>query len=385
MFGAIKNNQTSGLPERLFALDIARGLAALVVVFCHWQHFFFVNNKFSQNFDRTKQPFYSTFATIYSHGGHVAVLFFFALSGFIFYWLYAGTIKQHKCSLKEFFILRFARLYPLFLASLLLVAFLQLIHYWKTGFTFVYLNNDLYHFVLNLFMASFWGLEQGFSFNGPTWSISIEVVLYVVFFLTTFFGFCGWKSLLTFFLAIAFLERLGLDRRWSIPLECFFAGGLAYYVIKTYLQSKFRSRWVDLSISGAAIVLWGFLLAADHTTLGMIDHHRLYGRVVFPVSIMALVIFETHFSNRLKTLRWIGEISYSSYLIHFPLQIVFVLVILTAGLDRSVFYSPLFMILFFMTLLPLSFAVFQRFERPAQEKIRNRLLGNQQNNLQRHG
>ncbi|MDF7795325.1 hypothetical protein [Pseudomonas syringae] len=35
---------------RLYTLDVLRGVAALSVVFWHWQHFFYVDNKLTGRF-----------------------------------------------------------------------------------------------------------------------------------------------------------------------------------------------------------------------------------------------------------------------------------------------------------------------------------------------
>ena len=57
---------------------------------------------------------------------------------------------------------------------------------WKfqalSGQPFVYPNNDGFHLMLQLGLASNWGWEVGPSFNGPIWSISLEVVVYGLFF-----------------------------------------------------------------------------------------------------------------------------------------------------------------------------------------------------------
>jgi peptidoglycan/LPS O-acetylase OafA/YrhL len=44
--------------------------------------------------------------------------------------------------------------------------------------------NDFYHFFLNIFLISFWGIEKGFSFNTPIWSVSIEILAYIIFFIS---------------------------------------------------------------------------------------------------------------------------------------------------------------------------------------------------------
>jgi len=46
-----------------------------------------------------------------------------------------------------------------------------------------YRDNDLPHFLAQLFLASEWGIVHDSSFDGPIWSISIEVLAYFVFFM----------------------------------------------------------------------------------------------------------------------------------------------------------------------------------------------------------
>lgn len=78
-------------PKYLFSLDIARGLAAAAVVFWHRQHFFFEHCKLPSDFDKTQQPLYTWFSLLYDHG-HLAVPFFFPMSGFVFFWLYREKV-----------------------------------------------------------------------------------------------------------------------------------------------------------------------------------------------------------------------------------------------------------------------------------------------------
>ena len=62
---------------------------------------------------------------------------------------------------------RFSRLYPLHFATLLFVAAAFL------AFGPYIYESDAYHFVLNVLLASSIGFEKGYSFNGPSWSISV--------------------------------------------------------------------------------------------------------------------------------------------------------------------------------------------------------------------
>src|ERR1700704_5409881 len=167
-------------PRRLYLLDLARGIASLVIVVYHYRHFFsdqpghFVGDVSSLPFFRVLWPVYEN--------GVFAVQVFFALSGFVFFFNYYDHIASGRVSAYKFFVLRFSRLYPLHFATLLYVAFLQFLFKAQIGHFFVFPANDARHFILNLLFIQQWGWKWDWSFNAPTWSVSIEVLLYVLFF-----------------------------------------------------------------------------------------------------------------------------------------------------------------------------------------------------------
>ena len=91
--------------ERLYLLDVCRGIAAYCIVIFHYKIFY--NSPISStSFERNIQPFYNILFPAYEFGW-VAVQFFFTISGFIFYYLYYKKINDKKISWKSFFILRF--------------------------------------------------------------------------------------------------------------------------------------------------------------------------------------------------------------------------------------------------------------------------------------
>src|SRR5262249_13613907 len=130
--------------ERWSLLDALRGLAALTVVFWHWGHFWFRGDPVD-GFSRTMLPFYGLFAPLYDHGW-IAVDMFFVLSGFIFFWKYEAAIERRTIGSWRFALLRIARLYPLHILTLISMAALQAVYSRQFGYTFVYDNNDGYHF-----------------------------------------------------------------------------------------------------------------------------------------------------------------------------------------------------------------------------------------------
>ena len=167
-------------PDRLYSLDILRGFASLSVVFWHWQHFF-IGTTLKSTFKAEDQPLFNVFFLLYN-SGDLAVDLFFSLSGFIFFWLYPQRIYHNIVSARDFFILRFSRLYPLHLITLIVVAVGQLNFNRIMGSNFIYKENDIFHFILNLFFMSSVGLERGNSFNALIWSVSVECCLYAIFF-----------------------------------------------------------------------------------------------------------------------------------------------------------------------------------------------------------
>jgi len=64
-----------------------------------------------------------------------------------------------------------------------------------------------------------------------------------------------------------------------------------------------------------------------------------------------------------KRVSILGDISYSTYLLHLPLQLLFNIAAQT-GVDISIFYSKITLIIFFGLLIIASFTSFHYYERP---------------------
>lgn len=352
-------------PERLYSLDVLRGLAALAVVFWHWRHFFFQGTQ-RASIDPGQLPLYSVFAPLYNNGW-LGVDLFFCLSGFVFYWLYSDGVARSAVSGRDFFVLRFSRLYPLHAATLLLVAGGQALAQALTGSPFVYRHNDAYHFMLNVLFAPAWGLEDGPSFNAPVWSVSVEVVLYAIFFML-----CRWLPVRASVLALAAIAGLVAVEPFYLPLGrgicAFFVGGLAYLA---YERLRNGAAWGWVSLLAAASWVLVPLAAAWLPTRGQL----LYvASLVFPLTILALALVERRGARFFRRAAALGDMSYSSYLLHFPLQMLAVGIATLAGVERSAFHSPWMLAAFIGVLLAASFASHRLFEMPAQRALRTRAL-----------
>jgi peptidoglycan/LPS O-acetylase OafA/YrhL len=376
-------------PAHLYSLDVLRGVAALSVVFWHWNHFFFDKSRLG-DFDVTQLPLYQLLLPIYTSGWR-AVDLFFALSGFVFFWLYADTVASGRTSPARFALLRLSRLYPLNLLTLVIVGMGQVWFLNRHGYYLIYPVNDTYHFFLNLAFASSWGLEQGFSFNGPVWSVSVEVLLYTLFFVC-----CRYLPINALVLGLFSMVGLLVVYRYYPPigrgLGSFFAGGCAFLAYQS-LRCRARSRQIAVLVGCLVVVCWGATYAVLSTGLELraislkslpsghlLDQawkwavHQVLRfwteLALFPITVLGLALIESTRGSRLKMASFLGDISYSSYLLHFPLQMLFFGVWLELGVENSLFYSPWVMLTFFLVLVALSLASFHLFERPLQAWLR---------------
>ncbi len=170
-------------PIRTFHwIDALRGAAAIVIVVFHYHHFYLADAGGRALIPPTETFPYSSFLKpLFEPIASRAVELFWLISGFVF----AHVYLRRRTSAWEFSFARLARLYPLHLVTLLYVAGIQAISMASQGHWQIYDNNDARHFVLQLFMASNWiSWSEGLSFNGPIWSVSLEIVVYGLFFLS---------------------------------------------------------------------------------------------------------------------------------------------------------------------------------------------------------
>ena len=354
--------------DRFISLDIVRGIAALSVVFWHWQHFYYSPaRQLADAPTEIQQPLYSFFWPFYQ-SGYLAVDLFFCLSGFVFFYLYAQVIHEGRMNGDTFALLRFSRLYPLHFATLIAVAALQAVYLSQHGTYFVYLSNDVPQFVVHLLMISSWPPNFAFAYNGPTWSVSIEVMLYVAF-----FALCRVKLTAPIFLAA--LSIAGTLIAIKVPtvgrgFHSFFLGGLCYYLVQRQRGGN-NFHWLYLAACIAAIEAMSIGIALMRARPPLID--TLVISVAFPAMIVTLALLDRRIERFTRPIGWIGNLSYSSYLLHFPLQLL--LVVTAFGFGVTIDYaSPVTLLTFMAVLIALSLWSFYAFERPVQSYLRRLIL-----------
>lgn len=374
----MKTEPKSALPTRVYCLDVARGLASIIVILWHWQHFFFDHQgRLPEDFQRSSLPGYEWLSLIYNHISILSIYFFFTLSGFVFFWLYRDAISSRTCSLRTFVIARIARLYPLHVVSLVLVAILQYLYLRQNHSYFVIIHNDWYHFLLQLPLASFWGFQDGFSFNGPIWSVSVEILLYGLFFALSLMRGVTSGRLPIVLLGLIALRTFGDQALATLDLytlcaalECFFIGGLTYDISEFCLS---RSLKIEPPLIAVTFALWLALGLYPPFSENLNAHYDLIARTLSPLTILTLVMIESKGMVSFKSLAWLGEITYSVYLLHFPLQIVCLLISNALGVERSIYSSLWTLSSFIFVTVILSYIVYHRFEEPWRRKLRDNL------------
>ena len=344
--------------NKLLGLEVLRFLTAFAILVFHYQHFSYVADK-PVGLVEERLPFYGWLHVFYDVGNH-GVWVFWCISGFIFFWKYRDAIADRSIGGGAFFVLRLSRLYPLHFVTLLLVAILQPIYFNLSGHFFVYQDNDVRHLLMQLFMASNWGFQNGLSFNGPIWSISIEVLVYAFFFLML----VATRSWLLNLVVIA--ACLNASGQVAACFAFFYIGGLAAIARRAAMSAK--SGFVVEGVAWLAVIVIPLLVSR----LTLEQLHLLDFQLVLtytPILLFCLARDISMPAFMQKMVEAAGNMTYSSYLLHFPIQLVIVLAFAIMGVPIPL-YDATFFGAFLGTTLLASYLTYRYFEAPAQDIIR---------------
>lgn len=351
--------------SKLLGLELIRFACAMIVLLFHFQHFAMIGDGVA---DETL-PVTALLWPIYRYGSF-GVEIFWCISGFIFYWKYADAIHARLVSVRTFFWLRFSRLYPLHFATLLVVAALQPTYAALAGRPFVY-DNGVTNFLLQLALADQWFGSRDMSFNGPIWSVSAEVFVYVLFFLVM--RTVGRQLWLILAAAGVGLFAIGLGGS-SAPMVCagfFFAGGgAAEWLRSTRANARPReSRLLAATIFLIATAVLTFVAMGPPGQTEML----VYLLAASPPVLFLLAQDMAWLDRWQRPIQDAGNLTYSTYLIHFPIQLAVAVASLWLGLTVPV-GEAWFLAAYVAVVLIAGRVVFARFERPMQDLVRNAAL-----------
>lgn len=268
-------------------------------------------------------------ASPFTEQGHAAVPAFFLLSGWVLSHNYADAFARLRpAETMRFLALRFARIYPLHLAMLLVVGLLVLVARWRDpAFSLeAYGMGDL---ALNLLLLHAWTPHLQLSWNYPSWSISSEWFAYILFpfaarwYLRNLSGPVLPILSAAVFLALACLVvvlPLGPFHNLALVSTCFLAGASLHWIALAH------ARWTPPSWLPDALLASLPLIAF----LPFFEARWMLFLVVPGILILALRQLGTVHAGWLWTsspARILGQTSYSLYLSHAVAQKVIAVVL----------------------------------------------------------
>jgi hypothetical protein len=332
-FGQCRENmiKQEKAKERFVVLDSFRGLSALFVALFHFHAFgHFYESAFIRN-------------------AYLFVDFFFVLSGFVIAHGYSDRIAGNLSEVMWFLRRRVSRVYPLHLFILLLfvgletvkLALLQThgVSVREAAFSGSYSAPSLVSNVL--FLQSF-GLHDGLTWNGPSWSVAVEFWTYLLFAVL-------WLFLFRFRLQAAIaLTTLSLMALWHLSgdmsattdygffrsVHGFFLGVVLYSI---------RTKIGDLNFRYPTLVEIGAVLAlAFYISIFGRGETSLVAAFIFSLAVL-IFSYEKGWISRLLGMRpfvLMGLISYSLYMIHSLLLAIFsrAMTLAQAKLNHQLFF-----------------------------------------------
>ena len=302
--------------------------------------------------------------------GRVAVIMFFMISGFYMSLIYLTRYSQHKNGIKLFFSNRALRLYPTYFVALIFATILgsgsPLIfsEYWHFPDLFIPLAN-IFIFGLDALLIIGWegmmlGKGPSYLVLNPAWSLGCEVLFYLMVPLLAKRALAitvliiGSVSVRVYFVVNGYSEYPFLFMFFPSILVYFLMGYLGFHIynkVKDYEISKFIG-------AGGIIFFFAYIIykAYIHGSIFMPFFDPFLDSVKGIILFAAFALFIPFLflvSRDSKVDRFIGNLSFSMYLIHLPIaekihylgkylgdeSLVVVVVLLTLFLSVCIYFA----------------------------------------------
>ncbi len=248
------------------------------------------------------------------------------MSGFVIAYNYRDIfLKEFSFSLvKRFFIKRFFRIYPVYVVGLLACVALYYAGIYEEKYADV--SALPYHFSLTQTWW-FYPTEKGALWNFPMWTVSAEWLAYFCFIPIACVFMREVPLMLLALLIIApfipytYFDAVGLQPMFRVVIH-FFIGCALFQFYDSYMTqksdpiSRFGSIFIFLSLISFLVLIFDGIAV-------MLDHKLYTFLFLNCILILALTRSKGYatriFDNRIS--RFFGKISYSFYVIHFPVLI----------------------------------------------------------------
>lgn len=310
--------------------------------------------------------------------GQAGVEFFFLLSGFILIYahreLFRGRVSFVQ--VKDFWVARFARIYPVQILALFLGTYM-VAHVAGFGWFFAGVERNSMALLAQLTLTHSWvQIDSPFNYNTVAWSLSDEAFFYAVFPV----------------LAVSLFALVRRARLWSLGVLALALWGIGIYLAMALHDAWFfytfpPIRLIDFTIGaccGIAFVSLGdarlrfgvatalevaavtgivVAIAVTPSVPGLLG----YAFWLAPFCAFAIYVFghERGLISKLLSSAafvYLGEISYSFYMLH--------MLILTAIFVHGWKFPVVASVLSLILCIAVSAIVYERFEKPLRRRIR---------------
>jgi peptidoglycan/LPS O-acetylase OafA/YrhL len=308
--------------------------------------------------------------------GFTAVGFFFTLSGYILAIVYLskGAVLNHR----RFWLSRFARVYPLFVLTLILDAPNLLLSRIATYGTRLAVAKTGITFLANLAMLQSWLLACR-GIDNPNWSLAVEAFFYLIF---PFIAYSLWRvsqRSTLFLFGVVYIVGMTLPLLGTLlHLDRYLIMYNPLFHIPEFIAGILLARWHTslLAERDSLKALQRWCLPMIFLSMGLFGLVVVYSACIpfvvihdgLLIPISALVIIGCASGNELlgrllspRFLVVLGESSYAMYLIHIPIWHV----VERAHLSQNVGIFPAYLVI----VIGLSIASLYWFETPLRHQL----------------
>ena len=337
--------------DSLRNLDFLRFVASAGIVFYHSNEFFFSPSLRS--------------AVIAKEGFALYVDLFFMVSGFVLAFVYLDRMTS-LASYLDFLWRRIARLYPLHLVVLILNVAVWAVLLTRGESATAPSFKPSCVLQTALLVQEYFNCGSPYSFNGVTWSISVEMGLYVLFPLFSLLAMRGplWIGGLSLILAAVAVHLLSAYGEWGhLP---HIMRGLVGFPAGVFIF-RIRHHLPNLHDKGGSVILLSALVIIEMLmpTPNWITMLSLF--TLFVVSVAS----DTHgnVSRMVGTLAPLGQMTYSMYIWHRVFILLFMNVVADKLMPGNLPIVVTMTLLCYATIFGVSYAGYFLIERPARRAL----------------
>ncbi|WP_434110043.1 acyltransferase family protein [Paraburkholderia caffeinilytica] len=346
-------------------IDAMRGFAALLVAYFHcrqveWVGMQTFHQAVGHSFSLSTIAAYLTFPIAWGSAG---VPIFFVISGYCIH--RGGALRlaknpDYRLDAGNFWVRRFARIYPVLLAALVLTLALDWVSLQMPPVNHKIREIGLQAFLVNLF--SLQGVAgKTYGSNGALWTLSLEVQFYAIY-----------------PLLFALRRRLGMSSVLAIVAVI---NVVSAYVLERHDIQFFTSYWFSWMLGAwiadakahaapnARSPVWLYALAAAFIALGCAAFHfGQYGAFQFWAIGFAFYLYKALERRNADTpgvrlLSRFGDFSFSLYLIHLPIFVLLSSILFRSSLQMSIWPSFGYM----LVAVPVAYVFYRLVELPAMK------------------